>query len=87
MPDALESQIENLFTHMGQMLDVAGATWDDMVKITFFVTDAAASRQALNGPWLERFPDPESRPARHNLEVPGGDTPRISCVFTAYVDR
>ena len=72
---------------MGNMLTEAGAGWDDMAKITFFVTDAAASREALNGPWVEKFPDPASRPSRHNLQVPGGDKPSISCVFTAYVDR
>lgn len=87
MPDTLEQQIDNLFTHMGQMLDEAGATWDDMVKITFFVADAAASRKALNGPWVERFPDPASRPARHNLQIPMSGPAQISCVFTAYVDR
>ncbi len=87
LPDSLDDQIANLFTHMGHMLDKADATWDDMVKITFFVNDAKASREALNGPWLEKFPDPESRPSRHNLEVPGGSKPTISCVFTAYVDR
>ena len=87
MPDSLEAQIENLCTHMGQMLDKADASWDDMVKITFFVNDAKASREALNGPWVAHFPDPASRPSRHNLEIPGGGKPSISCVFTAYVDR
>ena len=56
IPDSLEAQIDNLFTHVGQMLEGAGATWDDMAKMTFYVTDPAASRPALNGPWLERFP-------------------------------
>jgi 2-iminobutanoate/2-iminopropanoate deaminase len=87
VPDTIEEQIDNLFLHMGNMLDGAGASWDDMVKITFFVADAAESRAALNGPWVEKFPDPASRPSRHNLEVPGGGKARISCVFTAYVDR
>ena len=88
LPDTLEEMIANLFLHMGNMLEVADATWDDMVKITFFVSDPVASREAVNGPWVEKFPDPESRPARHNLKVPtSGDKPSISCVFTAYVDR
>jgi enamine deaminase RidA (YjgF/YER057c/UK114 family) len=87
VPDSLDDQITNLFTHMGQMLDKGGATWDDMVKITFFVADAAASRPALNGPWVQHFPDPESRPSRHNLEIPMSGKAQISCVFTAYVDR
>ena len=87
VPDSLDDQIANLFTHMGQMLGGAGATWDDMVKITFFVADAAASRPALNAPWVEMFPDPASRPSRHNLEIPMKGKAQISCVFTAYIDR
>lgn len=86
VPDSLEDQIANLFLHMGNMLAEAGASWDDMVKVTFFVVDAAASRSALNGPWVEKFPDPASRPSRHNLQIPGGGKVQISCVFTAYVD-
>jgi len=85
-PETLEEQIDNLFTHVGQMLDGAGATWDDMAKMTFYVTNPAETRAALNGPWLERFPDPASRPSRHNLKVDGGDGPvKISCDFVAYV--
>ena len=86
VPDTLEEQIDNLFLHMGNMLTEAGASWDDMAKITFFVADPAASRPALNGPWEERFPDPESRPSRHNLQVPASGKAQISCVFTAYVE-
>ncbi len=86
-PSALEDQIANLFIHMGQMLEVADASWDDVVKITFFVTDPAASKEALTAAWLAKFPDPGSRPARHNLPIPGGGEPSISCVFTAYVER
>ena len=86
VPDTLEEQIDNLFLHMGNMLEVAGASWDDMAKITFFVVDANASREALNGPWLERFPDPASWPSRHNLQIDGGGKVQISCVFTAYVE-
>ena len=87
VPDTLEEQIANLFLHMGNMLTEAGADWDDMVKVTFFVDDPAESRVALNGPWVEKFPDPASRPSRHNLKTPGGGKAKISCVFTAYVDR
>lgn len=87
LPDTIEEQIENLFTHMGNMLAAADAGWDDMAKITFFVSDPAEARSALNGPWLERFPDAESRPSRHTMQTPGGGKAKISCVFTAYVDR
>ena len=43
VPETLEEQIDNLFLHVGQMLDGAGATWDDVAKMTFYVTDPAAS--------------------------------------------
>ena len=85
-PEALSDQIQNLFTHVGHMLEVGGATWDDVAKMTFYVADPAESRKALNGPWLERFPDERSRPARHNLQAVPNDGPlKISCDFIAYV--
>lgn len=86
MPDTIEEKIANLFLHMGNMLEAAGASWADMVKITFFVADAGDVRDALNEPWVTYFPDPDSRPSRHTMKVPGSGTPSISCVFTAYVD-
>ncbi len=87
MPDTLEEMIDNLFLHMGNMLTAGGATWDDVIKITFFTGDAASAREAVNRLWLEKFPDPVSRPSRHTQLVPtAGDKPSISCVFTAYVD-
>lgn len=85
VPDTLEEQIDNLFVHVGKMLEAAGAGWDDMAKMTFYVTNPAETRAALNGPWEKFFPDPESRPARHNLQVPDtGGKVKISCTFVAY---
>jgi 2-iminobutanoate/2-iminopropanoate deaminase len=85
-PETLAEQIDNLFVHVGQMLDGAGATWDDVAKMTFYVTNPAESREALNGPWLERFPDPASRPSRHNMKVDGAGPVQISCDFVAFVE-
>ncbi len=85
-PESLDDQIQNLFTHVGQMLDGAGATWDDVAKMTFYVTDPNESRQARHGPWLARCPDPASRPARHLLKVDGAGPVKISCDFIAYIE-
>jgi 2-iminobutanoate/2-iminopropanoate deaminase len=88
LPDTIEEQIANLFLHMGNMLATAGAGWDDMAKVTFFVSNPAEARTALNDPWVEKFPDADSRPSRHTMQVPdSGGKMKISCVFTAYVDR
>lgn len=85
-PAELSAQIENLFTHVGQMLTAAGATFDDVAKMTFYVADPTESRKALNGPWVAHFPDEASRPARHNLKVPPNDGPvLISCDFIAWL--
>lgn len=88
MPETMEEMVANLFLHMGNLLEGADATWDDMVKITFFTNDRGAARDAVNTPWLEYFPDPASRPSRHTMQAASSDDkPSISCVFTAYVDR
>lgn len=87
MPDTLEEMVANLFLHMGNMLDAGGATWNDVIKITFFAGDPGAAKDAVNVQWVEKFPDPASRPSRHTMKVPtSGDRPSISCVFTAYVE-
>lgn len=86
MPEDLETQIDNLFIHVGNMLEAAGATWDDIAKMTFYVADPGKSREALNGPWVERFPDPASRPARHNMKAQLGGVMQISCTFEAYIE-
>ena len=81
--DSPEEQIAILFRHVGDMLHAAGADWHHVVKINFYVPDLAF-REMINAPWLERFPDPDSRPARHTHLSPGGR--EITCDFLAYVD-
>lgn len=84
-PDTIDDQVTNLFANVGSLLSAAGATWDDIAKMTFYVADPAASKAAINGPWEAAFPDPASRPARHNLKVPPGRY-HVSCDFVAYVE-
>jgi enamine deaminase RidA (YjgF/YER057c/UK114 family) len=82
MPDDVGEQLANLFGHVGAMLAEAGAEWRHVARMSFFVPDLAL-RDAINGPWLEHFPDPASRPARHTQAT---DVPHISCEFIAYID-
>jgi 2-iminobutanoate/2-iminopropanoate deaminase len=84
VPDDVEGQLANVFHHVGEMLEAAGADWRHVAKMTFFVADISA-REAINGPWLERFPDPASRPARHTQVSPTAGR-AISCEFLAYID-
>lgn len=80
VPDDLAAQVANLFSHMGDILAAAGATWDDVIKIEFSVP-SLDDRAVINVPFLDRFPDPDSRPARHTSV----GTPNAQCSFWAYV--
>jgi 2-iminobutanoate/2-iminopropanoate deaminase len=80
VPDDIAMQVENLFTHMGAMLEAAGAGWEHVIKIDFWVP-SLDDRATINVPYLERFPDPASRPARHTSI--GATT--AQCTFWAYV--
>jgi enamine deaminase RidA (YjgF/YER057c/UK114 family) len=80
VPDDIESQVANLFHHMGEMLRVAGAGWEHVIKIDFAVPDLD-DRAAINAAYLARFPDPASRPARHT----SAGAPNAQCTFWAYV--
>ena len=83
VPDSAEAQYANLFHHIGQYLAAAGGDWRHVARITFFVPDIAF-RDACNPIWVEHFPDPASRPARHTQVVAGSKI--ASCEFIAYID-
>jgi 2-iminobutanoate/2-iminopropanoate deaminase len=83
VPDTAEAQYANLFHHIGEMLAAAGGDWRHVARITFYVPDIAF-RDACNPIWVEHFPDPISRPARHTQVVAGGKN--ASCEFIAYID-
>ncbi len=80
VPDDVATQIDNLFAHIGAILDAAEAGWEHVIKLEFTVP-SLDDRAIINGPFLERFPDPESRPARHTSV----GTAQAQCTFWAYV--
>ena len=67
LPDDLQAQGELMFANLRLILQAAGATLEDVVKMTFWVKVPEA-RQIINTGWLAAFPDPASRPARHTLQ-------------------
>jgi 2-iminobutanoate/2-iminopropanoate deaminase len=85
IPEAVDDQIANLFHHVGAMLTAAGADWTNVAKMIFYVKDLA-TRDRLNAPWAERFPDPASRPARHTQLAPLAEGVHVACDFLGYVE-
>ncbi len=67
-PESVEGQAFECFKNLKAVLEQAGATTDDVVKVTVFIK-SNNTRQAVNPAWLEMFPDEHSRPARHQTVV------------------
>lgn len=78
MPDDVAGQTALMFANLRAIIEAAGASCDDILKLTIWIADPAA-REAINVEWLKLFPDEHSRPARHilNYELPAGM--RVQC--------
>jgi 2-iminobutanoate/2-iminopropanoate deaminase len=73
LPEDVDHQVRQVFANVIAVLAAGGASTDDVVKMTFLVRDRAA-RAAIDATWLDVFPDPTDRPARHVVvtDLPGG---------------
>lgn len=67
--DGIEAQCAHMFTNIRKILEAAGGKPEDVLKVTVWLKDLA-DRKHVNNHWLEMFPDPESRPARHTFASP-----------------
>jgi 2-iminobutanoate/2-iminopropanoate deaminase len=72
-PESLPDEVAQVYRNLVAILDAAAFSLSDVMKITFFVADRSI-RDALNPGWLELFPHPDDRPARHTLlqNLPAG---------------
>ena len=73
IPPDLESQVRNVFSNVRRIIEAAGGTTDDILKLNVWMKDKS-QRALVNEEWLKMFPDEHSRPARHSLlnpDLPG----------------
>lgn len=63
MPESLQAQCANVFTHVRALMEAVDGTTDDILKMTFGLA-GYRDRDALNREWTAMFPDPAHRPAR-----------------------
>ncbi len=70
--DSASRQVELVFTHLQSLVDAAGTSLAHIGKMAIYVRDNA-TRELINEAWLQHFPDPDDRPARHIqlAELPG----------------
>lgn len=57
-------QCRLMFENARRILEAAGASWENVAKMTFYLSPEV-SRSLINDMWVEVFPEPASRPARH----------------------
>jgi 2-iminobutanoate/2-iminopropanoate deaminase len=84
-PETAQEQLENLFRNAGNMLKAAGGSFDNVLRMTFYVSDISA-RDEVNPVWDRHFPDKASCPARYT-QLLAGDHKRlmIQADFWAYL--
>jgi enamine deaminase RidA (YjgF/YER057c/UK114 family) len=66
VPEDLDAQCAAMFANVRRLIEAAGGTPEDIVKMTVWISDRAL-RPTLNKYWVLMFPDPHSRPARHTV--------------------
>ncbi|MCC8476636.1 RidA family protein [Streptomyces sp. SID4931] len=66
-PDDPTAQARQVFTNMQRCLAAAGATFDDVIKLSYFVTDIASVPQILAA--RDEFIDSERPPASTVVQV------------------
>lgn len=84
VPDTIEEQCAIMFRHVRDIVEAAGGTTDDIVKMSVWLKDPS-DRSALNAEWTAMFPDPESRPARHAFALDGDSPVMIQCDLMAVI--
>lgn len=81
----LDEQAKLMFHHLKVVVEAAGGTLDDIVKLNVWLADRA-KREAVNREWLAMFPDPATRPARQAMQAEMTTGVLVQCDFLAVID-
>jgi 2-aminomuconate deaminase len=65
----ITAQTHAVFANVRAVLDASGASWEDLVDITVYLTDMAHDFKTYNAIWAEYFPDAASAPCRTTLGI------------------
>ena len=79
----IDAQARAVFANVRAVLAASGATWDDLVDVTVYLTDMARDFRAYNAVWAEHFPDPANAPCRTTLGITALPTPiaiELKCI-------
>jgi enamine deaminase RidA (YjgF/YER057c/UK114 family) len=85
--EGIEAQCAHMFANMRTILALAGGSPENVLKVTVWLKDRS-NRLVVNKYWVEMFPDPRSRPARHTFARPDlANSMLVQCEFMAVLDH
>jgi 2-aminomuconate deaminase len=77
----IEAQCHSVFANVRDILESSGASWEDLVDVTVFLTNMKADFPAYNKLWAEYFKN--NPPCRTTIEVRALPTPiaiELKCI-------
>jgi 2-iminobutanoate/2-iminopropanoate deaminase len=78
----LEAQCAFMFQHVRAIMQAAGGSTDDIIKMSVWMADRS-QRDVLNREWVKMFPDEHARPARHTSQAALEGGQLINCDIMA----
>jgi len=84
LPASLVEQCAYMFANIRHTIEAAGASVDDIVKVTFYMNPLV--RGPINDEWTKMFPDADTRPARQIMEMPMETGVLVQCDLLAVID-
>jgi 2-iminobutanoate/2-iminopropanoate deaminase len=78
----LETQCAFMFQHVRAIMQAAGGSTDDIIKMSVWMADRS-QRDVLNREWVKMFPDEHARPARHTSQAALEGGQLINCDIMA----
>jgi len=79
----IEAQCHSVFANVRAVLEASGATWEDLVDVTVYLTDMTRDFEAYNAVWSEYFNDAARAPCRTTLGITALPTPiaiELKCI-------
>lgn len=87
IPDDVVAEAEQIFANLAAILEAAGATLTDVVRVGIVMRDLQRDRPAFNQVWMDKFGD--HRPARSAIQSDQfgrkGENAKIMIEVTAFV--
>ena len=77
----IETQTRSVFKNVKAILEDSGATWEQLVDVTVFLTNMKADFPTYNRLWAEYFPhDPPCRTTLEILSLPTPIAIELKCI-------